>query len=188
MRYLIRYLTHYLTGMALIVVFPAIVCASLVNINTADTTLLDTLPGIGPSKAAAIIDYRTKHGPFSTIHTIQNVSGIGPVTFSKLKPYITVEVQPSPPSASYTKVQTARPDEAAARQVEPISSTNIQTHDNEVQAPATTTELAAAGAALPPVEPKNLSDNVRAFNFLHSPWLFGLLGVIVLSGGIFVFL
>ncbi len=50
---------------------------SKVNINTANASLLDTLPGIGPVKAQNIIDYRTEHGPFLSIEEIQNVWGIG---------------------------------------------------------------------------------------------------------------
>ncbi|MCX6808276.1 MAG: ComEA family DNA-binding protein [Candidatus Berkelbacteria bacterium] len=64
--------------------------SKIININTASATELDSLPGIGPSKAAAIIDYRTIHGPFSSIEAIKNVKGIGDVTYSKLKDLITI--------------------------------------------------------------------------------------------------
>ncbi len=62
----------------------------LVNINTASSSELDTLPGIGPSYAKAIIDYRTKNGPFVRLEDIQQVKGIGPKTFEKLKGKITL--------------------------------------------------------------------------------------------------
>jgi competence protein ComEA len=61
-----------------------------VNINTADLTTLETLNGIGEVIGQAIIDYRTKNGPFKSIDEIQNVSGIGPVTFGDIKNDITV--------------------------------------------------------------------------------------------------
>ena len=64
--------------------------AELVNINTASSTELDTLPGIGPTTAQKIIDYRTQNGPFVSIEDIINVSGIGPGTYEKLKDLITV--------------------------------------------------------------------------------------------------
>src|SRR5436190_37445 len=61
-----------------------------VNINSADLTGLETLNGVGEVIGQAIIDYREKNGPFKTIDEIQNVSGIGPVTFANIKGDITV--------------------------------------------------------------------------------------------------
>ncbi len=48
----------------------------LVNLNTADAETLQTLPGIGPAKAAAIIAYRVEHGPFAALQDVANVPGI----------------------------------------------------------------------------------------------------------------
>jgi len=62
-----------------------------ININTATAGELEQLPGIGPSKAKAIVDYRNRNGPFRSPAEIQNVSGIGPKTFEKLKDLITVK-------------------------------------------------------------------------------------------------
>ena len=64
---------------------------SIVNINTAGLAALQTLSGIGPVKAQAIIDYRVQHGPFAKIDDIKKVSGIGPATFDNIKAHITVE-------------------------------------------------------------------------------------------------
>ena len=66
------------------------VASNLVNINTASQQELDTLAGIGPALAQRIIAYRTVKGPFTKIEDIQNVSGIGPVTFEKIKNMITI--------------------------------------------------------------------------------------------------
>jgi len=66
----------------------------LVNINTATLSELDSLPGIGPQKAGEIIAYREEHGPFEKIEEIENVSGIGPATFEKLKDLICVSENP----------------------------------------------------------------------------------------------
>jgi competence protein ComEA len=61
-----------------------------VNINTANLEELDALPGIGPTKAQAIIDYRNTHGQFNSIEEIENVKGIKEGEFSKIKDYIRV--------------------------------------------------------------------------------------------------
>ena len=61
-----------------------------VNINTADSTELQTLTGIGESRAQAIIDYREEHGRFNSIEDIKNISGIGDKMFEKIKEHITI--------------------------------------------------------------------------------------------------
>jgi len=61
-----------------------------VNINTASAEQLDALPGIGPTKAQAIIDYRNEHGHFNSIEDIQNVKGIKEGEFSKIKDHISI--------------------------------------------------------------------------------------------------
>jgi competence protein ComEA len=61
-----------------------------ININKASFKDLDLLPGIGPTKAQAIIDYRTQQGPFKSIEDIQKVKGIKAESFSKIKDYIKV--------------------------------------------------------------------------------------------------
>ncbi len=61
-----------------------------VNINYADASQLQQIPGVGETKAAAIIAYRESNGAFSAIEDITNVSGIGDATFENMKDYITV--------------------------------------------------------------------------------------------------
>ena len=63
--------------------------AQLININTATKEELDTLPSIGPVIAQRIIDYRTEHGPFTSISQLLNVSGIGAERFAGLMDYVT---------------------------------------------------------------------------------------------------
>ncbi len=70
-----------------------------VNINTADLALLDTLPGIGPTTAQRIIDYRDANGPFQTVDDLLKVAGIGPVRLERLRPFVTVgnpDAEPTP--------------------------------------------------------------------------------------------
>ena len=64
--------------------------SNIVNINTATQTELETLPGIGPSTALKIINYRKENGKFSNIEDLKNVNGIGENKFEALKKYITV--------------------------------------------------------------------------------------------------
>ena len=63
---------------------------SKVNINTANQSELDSLPGIGPSIAQKIIDYREENGNFKTIEELQNVKGIGDAKYEEIKDRVTV--------------------------------------------------------------------------------------------------
>ena len=63
----------------------------LININQADAVELMTLPGIGPKKAEAIIQYRTDHGSFASPEELMEVSGIGQKTFEQLSALIRVD-------------------------------------------------------------------------------------------------
>lgn len=62
-----------------------------VNINTASESELDTLSGVGPATAKAIIQYRNQAGPFKSIEDIKKVKGIGDSKFNSIKDSITVE-------------------------------------------------------------------------------------------------
>jgi competence protein ComEA len=59
---------------------------SSVNLNTATASALESLPGIGPSKAAAIISDRQQNGPFGACGELQRVRGIGPATVANIAP------------------------------------------------------------------------------------------------------
>ena len=62
----------------------------LININTASSFELESLPGIGSVAAGKIIAYREENGPFFSIEDIINVTGIGPGTYERIKDLITV--------------------------------------------------------------------------------------------------
>ncbi len=61
-----------------------------VNINTATAGELDGVKGIGPSKAQAIVDYRSKHGPFKSLDDLKNVKGFGDKSIARLKGELSV--------------------------------------------------------------------------------------------------
>lgn len=133
-----------ITGLfVLAILLPAIAYAALVNINTADATLLDTLPGIGSSKAAAIVQYRTNHGQFTRIEDIQNVSGIGPSTYAGLASFITVgDIGSSNASTTTSTATTTTTVSSSGGPVEyvPIPTLRIITGgDHTVSAGADTT-------------------------------------------------
>jgi competence protein ComEA len=59
--------------------------AAPVQLSTATLEQLDTLPGVGPATAQKILDYRTKHGAFSSVDELDAVSGIGPKRLEQLR-------------------------------------------------------------------------------------------------------
>ena len=60
-----------------------------VNLNKATQSELESLPGVGPVTAQAIIAWRDENGSFSSVAELQEISGIGPKTFQKLQPLVT---------------------------------------------------------------------------------------------------
>ena len=60
------------------------------NVNDASADQWQLLPGIGPSTAAKVLDYRASH-PFKTIEQVMRVKGIGRKTFNRIKPYLSTE-------------------------------------------------------------------------------------------------
>jgi competence protein ComEA len=81
-----------------------------VNLNTATKDELIALPGIGPAKAQAIIDYRSQHGGFRQVEELKDVKGIGAKRFEKLKAELVVTPVGHPAAA-----KGARTDARAAR-------------------------------------------------------------------------
>ncbi|MDP1559369.1 MAG: ComEA family DNA-binding protein [Nitrosomonas sp.] len=67
-----------------------------INVNTASQSELETLQGIGPAKAKAIIEYREKNGPFVSKDDLQKVDGIGPGIIKQLRENITIDANIEP--------------------------------------------------------------------------------------------
>ena len=68
--------------------------AAMVNLNTATSAELETLPGVGAKMASRIIEYRQKKGPFKKIEELMNVQGMGERNFLKLRSQLTVSAKP----------------------------------------------------------------------------------------------
>jgi competence protein ComEA len=62
----------------------------MVDINSATAEQLDELPGVGPTTAEAIVEYRTANGPFRSVEDLANVKGIGPAKLARIRPHATV--------------------------------------------------------------------------------------------------
>ncbi|MDX1607195.1 MAG: ComEA family DNA-binding protein [Candidatus Competibacterales bacterium] len=81
----------WICAIALLLASAAALAAGKVNINTASAeTLANELDGVGPNRAAAIIEYRELHGDFPSVGALLNVSGIGEVTIESNRDRLTV--------------------------------------------------------------------------------------------------
>ncbi|MDQ3752444.1 MAG: helix-hairpin-helix domain-containing protein [Actinomycetota bacterium] len=63
---------------------------AVIPLNTADQAALETIPGVGPVTATAILEYRTQIGAFESIDQLLEVSGIGPATLESIRPYVSI--------------------------------------------------------------------------------------------------
>ncbi|MEM7230467.1 MAG: helix-hairpin-helix domain-containing protein [Planctomycetota bacterium] len=71
--------------------------ATRVSLNDATAAELALLPGIGPRRAEAMIQWRTLHGPWTNVDNVANVPGIGPITVAQIAPWASVEMPAGEP-------------------------------------------------------------------------------------------
>lgn len=101
-----------------------------VNVNTASAAELETLPGIGPSKATAIIEYRSANGPFASVDALDDVPGIGPATLANIRPHVTVSGEggaaAAPPAAEASASSSASADTAGRVNINTASASELE--------------------------------------------------------------
>jgi len=95
-----------------------------INVNTASQSQLETLPGICPSKAAAIIEYRTTNGAFASLSQLDAVPGIGPATLQKITPMVVFDGETTPTASSPEAPST---ETAIPQAAETAGAININT-------------------------------------------------------------
>ncbi|HPU78884.1 helix-hairpin-helix domain-containing protein, partial [Accumulibacter sp.] len=118
-----------------------------VNVNTANEAELQMLTGIGPAKAKAIIDYRTKNGAFKSVDDLTKVPGIGPAVLGKMKNDVTLSgltTAKTPAQAAAPANEPAKPSPAASSSPAPVPTATAAT-----PAPAGATKAPAAPATVP---------------------------------------
>ncbi|MBI3145879.1 MAG: helix-hairpin-helix domain-containing protein [Pseudogulbenkiania sp.] len=99
-----------------------------IDLNTASQQELESLNGIGPAKARAILDYRSKQGPFKSVDELNNVSGIGDKTLEKLRRDIAVTGKSAAPQGKpgATSAVAAKAGVSAAIPPKPASKPVVQ--------------------------------------------------------------
>lgn len=110
----------------LVALFVAVPAWAGVNVNSANQAELETLPGIGPSKAAAIIQFRGEHGPFRSLTDLDAVSGIGPATLATLDGLVEFGDDAAPSSSS----QAATPAPTASKPAPKPASSGARVNIN----------------------------------------------------------
>ncbi len=108
--------------LALLMSFGSALSASAaVNVNTATKDELISLPGIGPAKAQAILDYRKANGPFKAVDDLRNVKGIGAKRLEKLRNEVSVGAVPPKTPAVSAKAEVRGAAPAARGEVRKVA-------------------------------------------------------------------
>ncbi len=113
---MLKYFRNFLVAILSLGVF-SIAHSAPININSADAaTLAQTISGIGPSKAQAIIDYRQENGPFASLDDLVKVQGIGFKTLDRIREFVIVAPETQKTSKSAAVGSSATESSASSKQ------------------------------------------------------------------------
>lgn len=123
------------------------------DLNSADVSQLEQVPGIGPKTARAIAEHRDAHGPFGSVENLLDVHGVGPATYEKVRDHLRAgSAQPAPAAQQ----PAARPTASGVRKLQPGDApinVNTATADDLMRlpgvGPVTAQAIVSARAAAP---------------------------------------
>ena len=124
------------------------------DLNSADVSQLEQVPGIGPKTARAIADHRDAHGPFGSVENVLDVRGVGPATYEKVRDHLRAGSAPSSPAPPLPPA--ARPSTGSVRKLQPGDppiNVNTATADDLLRlpgvGPVTAQAIVSARASAP---------------------------------------
>ena len=113
---------QFMVALAILILAGAAICAQKkqppdtpIDLNVANIKELEQLPGVGPTTAKAIIDFRTKSGRFHRVEDLLVIRGISEAKLKKMRPYITV----GPPPATKPSLPAKKPSPPASPTSQP---------------------------------------------------------------------
>jgi competence protein ComEA len=118
-----------------------------VNINSATKEQLESLDGIGPVKAQAIVDYRAKNGPFKSLDDVKKVTGVGDATFDKIKKDISLTGTTVPAKADKSEKVEKKVEAAKDKTVEKASEAKAAVKEKAADTKAAVKEKASDAKA-----------------------------------------
>lgn len=117
------------------------------DLNRADRSELEQIPGVGPKLAQAIVEHRDEKGRFPSIEHLRDVKGVGPATFDKVRPYLRVEPVPptqasdlDPPILERKKIAEPEKKSAMSASPRPAGSRKFQPGDPPINVNTATVE------------------------------------------------